>query len=264
MQGELRLPSGSNQDRGQQLDSWEHSCKIKPPWAEALAQRMQPRALQGDKTATDSRHQPGHDSPDPSATAGGAPCPGQGTAQGPSSPSSLSRCAHSHVFREKWRFSAAGAAAARAEGSAWPSRYWMERSWKQGSASITAVARSALQRDITVRLCPLPTPSSPHRPGQAPGCVPRPSAASWVLQELRLALGAIAAVKWEPQGAPALRSPQRLCPWGQSWGTAGHTQGPVLLLARSKAAEGHPSPPPPLPAPCSGSLQGSIGCISTC
>lgn len=31
MQGELRLPSGSNQDRGQQLDSWEHSCKINLP-----------------------------------------------------------------------------------------------------------------------------------------------------------------------------------------------------------------------------------------
>lgn len=45
---------------GQQLDGWAHSCcKIKPPWAEALAQRMQPRALQGDKTATESRHQPG-------------------------------------------------------------------------------------------------------------------------------------------------------------------------------------------------------------
>lgn len=204
------------------------------------------------------------DSPDPSATAGGAPCPGHGTDQGPSSPSSPSRCAHSHVFREKWRFSVAGAAAARAEGSAWPSRYWMERSWKQGSASITAVARSALQRDITVRLCPLPTPSCPHPPGQAPGCVPRHSTASWVLQELWLALRVIAAVKWEPQGAPALRSPQRLCSWGQTWGTVGHTQGSVLLLARSKAAEGHPPPPPPLPPPCSGSLRGSIGYISTC
>lgn len=60
------------------------------------------------------------------------------------------QCRHLQVCREKWRFSVAGAAAARAEGSAWPSRYWMERSWKQGSASSTAVARSALQRE-TVR-----------------------------------------------------------------------------------------------------------------
>lgn len=51
---------------------------------------------------------------------------------------------HSQLCREKWRLSVAGAAAARAEGSAWPSRYWMERSWKQGSASSTAVARSVL------------------------------------------------------------------------------------------------------------------------
>lgn len=54
---------------------------------------------------------------------------------------------HSHVLREKWRFSVAAAAAAMAAGSAWPRRYWMERSWKQGSASSTAVARSALQRE---------------------------------------------------------------------------------------------------------------------
>lgn len=162
----------------------------------------------------------------------------------PSSPSSPARRVHSHVFREKWRFSVAGAAAARAEGSVWPSRYWMERSWKQGSASITAVARSALQRDITVRPCPpSPPPSCPHQPGQAPGCVPGHSTARWVLQELWLALRATAAVKWEPQGAPALRSPQRLCPWGQTWGTAGHTQGPLLLAgtALSETAEGHPS-----------------------
>lgn len=60
---------------------------------------------------------------------------------------------HLQVCREKWRLSVAGVAAAKAEGSAWPSRYWMERSWKQGSASSTAVARSALRRD-TVRLLP--------------------------------------------------------------------------------------------------------------
>lgn len=186
---------------------------------------MQPRALQGDKTTTESRHQPGHDSPDPSATAGGAPCPGQGTAQGPSSPSSLSRCAHSHVFREKWRFSAAGAAAARAEGSAWPSRYWMERSWKQGSASITAVARSALQRDITVRLCPLPTPSCPHRPGQAPGCVPRPSTASWVLQELRLALGDCSS-EVGALGCPSPQESPAPVPMGTELGYSGPHAGP--------------------------------------
>lgn len=64
---------------------------------------------------------------------------------------------HLQVCREKWRLSVAGAAAARAEGSAWPSRYWMERSWKQGSASSTAVARSVLPRDTHTSDCRHPT-----------------------------------------------------------------------------------------------------------
>lgn len=67
------------------------------------------------------------------------------------------------MCREKWRLSVAGGAAARAEGSAWPSRYWMERSWKQGSASSTAVARSVLPRDT-----PQTTDSPPCAP--TPAC----------------------------------------------------------------------------------------------
>lgn len=69
---------------------------------------------------------------------------------------------HLQVCREKWRLSVAGAAAARAEGSAWPSRYWMERSWKQGSASSTAVARSVLPRDTDLRE-QTPHPVLPHQ-----------------------------------------------------------------------------------------------------
>lgn len=57
----------------------------------------------------------------------------------------LVQCRYLQVCKEKCLLSAEGGMAARADGSAWPSRYWMERSWKQGSARSTAVARLALQ-----------------------------------------------------------------------------------------------------------------------
>lgn len=90
------------------------------------------------------------------------------------------QCQHLQVCREKWRLSVAGAAAARAEGSAWPSRYWMERSWKQGSASSTAVARSVLPRNTDLRqptLCShTSTPSCcPLGPGEHPQIQPKSS-----------------------------------------------------------------------------------------
>lgn len=62
----------------------------------------------------------------------------------------------------------AGGAAARAEGSAWPSRYWMERSWKQGSASSTAVARSVLPRDTPQTTDSPPCAPTPACPASAP------------------------------------------------------------------------------------------------
>lgn len=108
--------------------------------------------------------------------AGAASCPV--LPPGPAAPCP-SPVQHSHVLREKWRFSVAAAAAAMAAGSACPSRYWMERSWKQGSASSTAVARSALQRDRHGQALPL----CPHVPRHGPDSAPAPR--SWpALQEL--------------------------------------------------------------------------------
>lgn len=105
---------------------------------------------------------------------------------------------HLHLRREKCRLSVVGAAAARAEDSVWPRRYWMERSWKQGSASSTAVARSALRRDIV-----------------------------WPLPWVKLTLGS----QGHPTAAPSSRPPDSLQHGArETWSNAdeGHSSHPPL------------------------------------
>jgi len=147
--GGLQLPSGTSQDGDPQAGDREpHGGDSKLDIGCSEGTKPLP------KVGT------GH-SPIPSTTGGGrrgshrplSPgLRGLGYTAGDADPScgqglGPAQCQHLQVCREKWRLSVAGAAGARAEGSAWPSRYWMERSWKQGSASSTTVARSALRRD---------------------------------------------------------------------------------------------------------------------